>query len=89
MGYAAKVGRGGSTARITFVSPQNELYSTDERGGIKVKPGLDDHLSINADNALTLIRQKICPCKSHYKSICLFVCVSTTSALMTCSGAPD
>lgn len=61
MGYAAKVGRGGSTARITFVSPQNELYSTDERGGIKVKTGLDDHLSLNADNALTLIRQKICP----------------------------
>lgn len=61
MGYAAKVGRGGSTARITYVSPQNELYCTDERGGIKVKQGLDDHLSINADNALTLIRQKICP----------------------------
>ena len=36
MGYAAKVGRGGSTARITFVSPQNELYMQDERGGIKV-----------------------------------------------------
>eukprot|EP00048_Salpingoeca_helianthica_P008613 m.124615 g.124615 ORF g.124615 m.124615 type:complete len:313 (-) comp14652_c3_seq1:184-1122(-) len=61
MGYAAKVGRGGSTARITFVSPQNELYTLDERGSLKVQQGLDDHLSINADNALTLIRQKICP----------------------------
>lgn len=73
MGYAAKVGRGGSTARITFVSPQNELYMTDERGGIKVKPGLDEHLSLNADNALTLIRQKICPCKSVFRKLLAFV----------------
>lgn len=61
MGYAPKVGRGGSTARITFASPQNELYYTDERGSIKVKPGLDERLSVNADNAVALIRQRMCP----------------------------
>lgn len=61
LGYAAKVGRGGSTGRIAFVSPQNELYTIDDRGAIKTHATLEPNLAQNAENALTLIRQKICP----------------------------
>ncbi len=61
LGYAAKVGRGGSTGRIAYASPQNELYTVDDRGTFRSNPNLDPEGRESAESALRVIRERICP----------------------------